>query len=278
MNRYKKSRLVVVTSLLVLVSVSLLFVTVGKGYSSSQVEEGIASTVSDVHRLIATPMRFLSEKQLALEELLVTYQENQELKATLARLENAEAERDALKNENASLRESLAIQGTYGDKVLHPALVLTRVPTTWTDQLMIDLGEKDGITKDMLVMANAGLIGRLEEVRETTSTVKLLSNADEFTKIPVKIHSSSGDIYGILSGYDMDTHAFLVSQLNSTEAIPVGSKVVTSDLAGRTPSNLAIGEVLSVETTVGNLNRILYIKPAADFSNLHSVVVVGENK
>lgn len=278
MNRYKKSRLVVVVSLLVLLALSLLFLTVSKDRSIPQVEEGVAKVISSLHRFTATPMRFLSKKQLTLEELLMTYQENQELKETLARLENAEVERDALKDENASLRESLAIQGTYGDKVLYPSLVLTRVPATWTDQLIIHLGQVDGVTKDMLVMANGGLVGRIEEVEETSSVVKLLSNADEFTKIPVKIQTSSGAIYGILSGYDMDTQAFLVDQLNSTEAIPASSKVVTSDLAGRTPSNLAIGEVLSVETSSSNLNRTLYVKPAADFSNLYSVVVVGENR
>lgn len=278
MNRYRKSRLVLVTSFVAILSLSLLFLTARRGISFVPFEEMLAQPISSVQRFLAVPMRFLSEKEDTVEDLLETYKENQELKATIARLENVELERSALENENASLRESLAIQGTYQDKVSYPALVMTRVPASWSEQLIINRGSEDGITEDMLVMANGGLIGRVYEVREMDTVVKLLSNADDFTKIPVKIQTATGNVYGILSGYDMDTATFIVTQLNSTADIPADSKVVTSDLSGRTPSHLHIGMVQSVETSASNLNRTLFVKPAADFSNLYSVVVMGERE
>lgn len=278
MNQYKKSRLIVISSLLVLVSVSLLFLTINQNSSLSGLKRVISQPVSFLNRYLALPVQVLSEKEEAIEHLLQTYQENQELKKTIAQLENIEAELDSLKKENASLRNSLSIQEEYDTKQSYPALVTSRVPASWTEQVIINLGEEDGIRKDMLVMANNGLVGSIKEVHETSSVVKLLSNADRFTKIPVKIQTNSGSIYGILSGYDMDNQAFIVSQLNSIVDIPIDSKVVTSDLSGKTPSNLQIGQVLSVETTTSNLNRTLYVKPATDFSNLYSVVVMGETE
>ncbi|WP_335339458.1 rod shape-determining protein MreC [Streptococcus marmotae] len=53
-------------------------------------------------------------------------------------------------------------------------------------------------------------------------------------------------------------------------------EVVTSDLAGDMPSNVLVGKVSSVKTSTRDLSRELYIKPAANFSNIYSVLVVGE--
>ncbi|HFR3369796.1 TPA: rod shape-determining protein MreC, partial [Streptococcus suis] len=56
----------------------------------------------------------------------------------------------------------------------------------------------------------------------------------------------------------------------------VGSNVVTSDLAGETPANVQIGKVLSVKSNSNSLNREVYVEPTASFSNIYSVLVVGQ--
>ncbi|HFR3883720.1 TPA: rod shape-determining protein MreC, partial [Streptococcus suis] len=98
----------------------------------------------------------------------------------------------------------------------------------------------------------------------------------EFTKLPVKISVDSKEIYGILSGYDADTNSFIINQLNSADEIAVGSNVVTSDLAGATSANIQIGKVLSVKSNSNSLNREVYVEPTASFSNIYSVLVVGQ--
>ena len=85
----------------------------------------------------------------------------------------------------------------------------------------------------------------------------------------------STDIYGILSGYDTDSNSFIVNQLNSVADIPVGANVVTSDLAGATPANIHIGKVSAVKSSTNDFNRELFVEPTTDFSNLYSVLVVG---
>ncbi len=151
-----------------------------------------------------------------------------------------------------------------------------RTPSSWSEHISINIGETSGVTYNALVVANGGLVGIVSSLSSDSAVVTLFTNSDEFTKLPVKISVDSKEIYGILSGYDADTNSFIINQLNSADEIAVGSNVVTSDLAGETPANVQIGKVLSVKSNSNSLNREVYVEPTASFSNIYSVLVVGQ--
>ena len=276
MNRYKKSKLIVVVSVLSVFSLSLLFLTAYQGLEIPVLTSGARQAVSFFGNAVSRPTQFLSKQKEYLTDLISAYKENQELKSTLVDLENDISEMESLKNENESLRKNLEMKEQHADKHFFSALVSERSPHSWNQKLMLNIGQDDGLTTDMLVVANGALIGTIDSLDGHSTTVKLLTNSDEFSKIPVKIALDSTDVYGILSGYDTDSHSFVVNQLNSNVEIPAGSSVVTSDLAGGTPSNIPIGKVISVKTSSSNLNRELYITPTANFSNIYAAMVVGQ--
>lgn len=276
MNRYKKSKLIVVVSVLSVFSLSLLFLTAYQGLEIPVLTSGARQAVSFFGNAVSRPTQFLSKQKEYLTDLISAYKENQELKSTLVDLENDVSEMESLKNENESLRKNLEMKEQHADKHFFSALVSERSPHSWNQKLMLNIGQDDGLTTDMLVVANGALIGTIDSLDGHSTTVKLLTNSDEFSKIPVKIALDSTDVYGILSGYDTDSHSFVVNQLNSNVEIPAGSSVVTSDLAGGTPSNIPIGKVVSVKTSSSNLNRELYITPTANFSNIYAAMVVGQ--
>ncbi|MGT2964949.1 rod shape-determining protein MreC [Streptococcus acidominimus] len=274
----KVAKLIVVSSVLLVLSFSLLFLSVNKRLNIPFVSNGIHTSLSYVNQFLSKPIRFFSEQRDVIAELIETYDENKELKASLRSLEGQVAELDTVKKENDSLRETLGMTDRYADKHFLVGLVSVRTPVAWNTQLTINLGKKDGLTEEMLVVSNGGLVGIIENIYDEVTDVKLLSNSDKVTKIPVKITAGTTNIYGILTGYDTDTNSFIISQLNSVDAIEVGSNVVTSDLAGATPSNIQIGKVRSVKTSSSDLSRELYVEPTASFTNIYSVLVVGDGK
>ncbi|MGT2716242.1 rod shape-determining protein MreC [Streptococcus respiraculi] len=274
----KVAKLIVVSSVLLVLSFSLLFLTVNKRLDIPYLSNGVHTSLSYVNQFFSKPIRFFSEQRDVMTELIETYDENKELKASLTSLEGQVAELDTLKKENASLRETLEMTDRYADKHVLVGLVSVRTPVSWNTQLTIDLGKKDGLTEEMLVVSNGGLVGTIEHLYDDVTDVKLLSNSDKVTKIPVKIAAGNTNIYGILIGYDTDTNSFIISQLNSADEIAVGSNVVTSDLAGATPSNIQVGKVRSVKTSSSDLIRELYVEPTANFSNIYSVLVIGDGK
>ncbi|CYV17781.1 rod shape-determining protein MreC [Streptococcus suis] len=274
MNKF--SKLVVVVSIFLLLSFSLLFVTFSKGLQVPYLNNIVRVVVTPIQSVISVPTRFFSEQKDVLTDLMNAYEENKQLKETIMSLEGMAAENTSLKEENASLRSILGVVSDFPEKQLIPGSVLVRTPSSWSEHISINIGETSGVTYNALVVANGGLVGIVSSLSSDSAVVTLFTNSDEFTKLPVKISVDSKEIYGILSGYDADTNSFIINQLNSADEIAVGSNVVTSDLAGATPANVQIGKVLSVKSNSNSLNREVYVEPTASFSNIYSVLVVGQ--
>ncbi|HFU3706341.1 TPA: rod shape-determining protein MreC [Streptococcus suis] len=274
MNKF--SKLVVVVSIFLLLSFSLLFVTFSKGLQVPYLNNIVSVVVTPIQSVISVPTRFFSEQKDVLTDLMNAYEENKQLKEAIMSLEGMAAENTSLKEENASLRSSLGVVSDFPEKQLIPGSVLVRTPSSWSEHISINIGETSGVTSNALVVANGGLVGIVSSLSSDSAVVTLFTNSDEFTKLPVKISVDSKEIYGILSGYDADTNSFIINQLNSADEIAVGSNVVTSDLAGATPANVQIGKVVSVKSNSNSLNREVYVEPTASFSNIYSVLVVGQ--
>ncbi|HEL1761988.1 TPA: rod shape-determining protein MreC [Streptococcus suis] len=274
MNKF--SKLVVVVSIFLLLSFSLLFVTFSKGLQVPYLNNIVGVVVTPIQSVISVPTRFFSEQKDVLTDLMNAYEENKQLKEAIMSLEGMAAENTSLKEENASLRSSLGVVSDFPEKQLIPGSVLVRTPSSWSEHISINIGETSGVTSSALVVANGGLVGIVSSLSSDSAVVTLFTNSDEFTKLPVKISVDSKEIYGILSGYDADTNSFIINQLNSADEIAVGSNVVTSDLAGATPANVQIGKVLSVKSNSNSLNKEVYVEPTASFSNIYSVLVVGQ--
>ncbi len=272
MNKF--SKLVITLSVFILLSTALLFGSLSNNKIFSSFSSALGNFLSPIQSVLSIPTTFLSSQKDSLSDMLSAYEENAELKRAILNLESISEDNSQLRKENESLRKDLQVVAAFPEKSFISSFVLVRTPVSWTKQLIVDAGTDAGVAEQMLVMANGGLIGIVTKAEAGSSTVKLLSNSDEFTKIPVKLTTDTGDVYGILSGYDTDSNSFIVNQLNATSEIAVGSKVVTSDLAGTTPSNILVGKVSAVKSTSNNLNRELFVEPAADFSTIYTVLLV----
>lgn len=275
MNKF--SKLLIAISVFLLLSFSLLFLTFSKGADLPFVAPAVNFLVRPIQSFLSVPTRYFSEQQSSISNLFTTYEENKELKNSLRSLQDFANENANLKAENESLRKSLEMASSFSEKEYIAGSVLVRTPASWSEYLTLDVGKDAGIFDNALVLANGGLVGVVSSVEENSSVVKLFTNADEFTKLPVKISINSKDVYGILAGFDLDSNSFIINQLNATDDIAVGSNVVTSDLAGVTPANIQIGKVRSVKASNNNLNRELYVEPSASFSSIYSVLVVGQS-
>ena len=141
--------------------------------------------------------------------------------------------------------------------------------------MTVKLGKNNNVAKNMLALSNGGLIGVVTDVSSTTSSIALLANGSDFS-IPVKISTASGDVFGILESYDSDKKCFVVSNLNSSIDIDENDSVVTSGLDGDTVANIAVGSVSSVKNSSDNLERVVYVTPAADFSDISYVTIIGD--
>ena len=270
MNRFKKSKYIIVLFVVVLVVSVLLVVT-----KSSTVVTKAGDGISLIDRIVQKPFQWLESTKSDLGNLTRAYNENETLKKEFYQMEKEKNEADRLKEENEQLRQLLDMKSKLSATKLIAADVIMRTPATWKQELTVNVGSQQGVTTSMLVVSGGGLVGSVENVEDNSTVVNLLTNAENTEKISVKIQHGSSSIYGIIVGYDKEKELLKISQLNNSGDISQGDKVVTGGLGNFNVTDIPVGEVVSVTPTNDYLTREVMVKMHADPMNLKVVELVG---
>ena len=255
--------------------VTLLLITFSLTVGSNIVSQGVNDVTNILGRMLAYPANSVNDFMESISNLTNTYQENQTLKQKVETIYELEVQLNDLKKDNEKMKEALKLQDTLNDYSLINATVIARNPDTWRDIVTINKGANDGLTPQMSVMSDNGLVGKVLDVNPTSARVALLSNNDNtLVRVAAMIQGEKESIYGTLTGYDHEKNILIMSQIQATQEIKVGDKVVTSGLGGVSPSSLYIGTVEEVAMDRFGLYKEVRIKPAADTNDVRYVTVV----
>ena len=255
--------------------VTLLLITFSLTVGSNIVSQGVNDVTNILGRMLAYPANSVNDFMESISNLTNTYQENQTLKQKVETIYELEVQLNDLKKDNEKMKEALKLQDTLNDYSLINATVIARNPDTWRDIVTINKGANDGLTPQMSVMSDNGLVGKVLDVNPTSARVALLSNNDNtLVRVAAMIQGEKESIYGTLTGFDHEKNILIMSQIQATQEIKVGDKVVTSGLGGVSPSSLYIGTVEEVAMDRFGLYKEVRIKPAADTNDVRYVTVV----
>ena len=255
--------------------VTLLLITFSLTVSSNIVSQGVNDVTNILGRMLAYPANSVNDFMESVSNLTNTYQENQTLKQKVETIYELEVQLNDLKKDNEKMKEALKLQDTLNDYTLINATVIARNPDTWRDIVTINKGANEGLTPQMSVMSDNGLVGKVLDVNPTSARVALLSNNDHtLVRVAAMIQGEKESIYGTITGYDYEKNILIMSQIQATQEIKVGDKVVTSGLGGVSPSSLYIGTVEEVAMDRFGLYKEVRIKPAADTNDVRYVTVV----
>ena len=244
-------------------------------YGSNIVTQGVNDVTNILGRLVSYPANSINDFIDSVNDLSNTYQENQSLKQKIDTIHELEVQLSELKRDNQKMKETLKLQDTLNDYTLVNATVIARNPDTWRDVITINKGSNDGIQPQMSVMSDNGLVGKVMDVNPTSARVALLSNADNtLVRVAAMIQNEKEPIYGTITGYDDKTNMLVMSQIQATQDIKVGDKVVTSGLGGISPNSLYIGTVEEVAMDRFGLYKEVKIRPAAETNDVRYVTVV----
>ena len=134
------------------------------------------------------------------------------------------------------------------------ATVIERNREYWFNTITINKGKSDGILADMAVIDSNGLIGKVINVRNNTSDIKLITTNDINSKISVVIKDKN-NIYGITKGYDYKNNLLK------------GIKAYTTGMGGVFPSGILIGEVEDIVKDNDEIGNIVLIKLASNIKD-----------
>ncbi|EKP88490.1 rod shape-determining protein MreC [Oenococcus oeni] len=269
---------ILITIISVVVAVSLI---IGSSlfYSKAKEIPVVQRFVSDVGaffgRGVSAPTSALGKSTNSLTQLFKTYKENQRLVKRVDQIAADQVKIQTLKKENKELKANLKLKDSLTDYSTSSAVVVSRTPSSWNGQLIINKGSNAGVKKNSPILDSKGLIGKVTQVSDTSSKVTLISNVDsDSDRFPVQVTSGGKVVNGIISGYDSDTDELVLDELTSKSTVKKGSLVQTSGLGGILPKGLYVGKVVSVRDDTYGIAKEIYIKPAANLSDISSVLVV----
>ncbi|WDF81687.1 rod shape-determining protein MreC [Lacticaseibacillus pabuli] len=230
---------------------------------------GLVGTVVDA------PANAVSNGLDDVANLLNTYSENERLKSQLDGLAQTKVQNQALRRENKQLKQELKLNATLTDYGTIDAAVKARSTSNWRNILIIDKGAVSGIRKNMPVMSDAGIIGRIVEVNQTNSKVELIStDNDAANRFAAQVVVDNKTINGVITGYQTSTGELIMGQMSTTLNLKKGAKVYTSGLGGLTPKGLLIGTVQAIKKDDYGLANTAYLKPAGNLNDVSVVSVV----
>jgi len=182
-----------------------------------------------------------------------------------------------LKNDINDIKALSGIKTISSDFAFINASVLERNRTYWFNSLRIDKGSIDGIQKDMAVINEKGLIGRINEVNKYTSEIKLITTNDVNNKISVVISNDNENIYGILSGYDSENNHLIVTLTSKSIEVLNNSLVKTTGIGGVFPSGILVGEVVDSKYDQYDVGKIVLVKPIVNIKEIRYVSILKRN-
>lgn len=283
MRKFFSNRKLVIVILCLIVCLGLITFSVGVRNRRSTpplIQQFGNDVVGFTNRVVTIPTSGVHHGIDSVGSLLNTYQENQRLKKRVNGVVSTQVRNQALQNENKRLKRQLHMGKSLTDYKSINASILTRTPSNWQNQIIINKGESSGVKKNMPVIVASGLVGRISEVNRTNSKVELITDDSESAnRFALQIHNKSGkDVDGIITGYDRKTNRIKMGNVTTKGKLKKGDRVSTNGLGGIMPKGLYVGKVTHVSTDDYGLSKEVSIKPAANLNDIEVVSVVGKDE
>lgn len=203
-------------------------------------------------------------------------EENQELKKEVdaIRYKNDLLMQD--KYELDGLRDLYKLDQKYMDYPKVAARIISKNPGNWYNVFEIDKGRRDGIKKDMNVLAGNGLAGIITEVHENYSIVKTIIDDDSNVSAMFLKTSDTCMVQGDLTL--IDEGKIRVSFISKSADISDGYELVTSHISPNYLQGISIGYISDIEVDPTNMAKSGLLTPVVDFEHLKEVLIITELK
>lgn len=207
---------------------------------------------------------FSSQKSLA--------RENANLRADLLLLKSNLQKQYALEYENQQLKELLQSSDKISGRVLK-AQLLAVATNQFSQQIIIDKGNKDGVFVGQPVLDAYGIMGQIVETGMFASRVMLIT--DSRSAIPVQIQRNG--IRAIAAG-DSRHNSLRLRYIADTEDIKEGDILITSGLDRIYPFGYPVGTIEKISHSPNEQFADIIIKPAAHLNRSSLVLLVTVDK
>ena len=278
MSRKRKNNnaFIVIGILIFVLFISIARISGNERESLTSVEKGMMYIAAPIQSGTTFVIQNVKDFFGAFQEVDSLRKENASLKEQVSKKNNQINNLREYQSENDRLRKLLNYKEAHDqDFNIAVAKVVARSPGNWYKTITINLGSQDGIEKNMPIITDEGLVGRIINVAPRTSEVLLI--LDHEGAVGAKIWETR-DIPGVVEGNGDRSSLLSMIYLPHDANIKIGQTIVTSGLGDIFPQGLRIGSIIEVENDESGLMKKAKIKPFANFSRLEEVLVILQVK
>jgi rod shape-determining protein MreC len=263
-----RSRLLLV---LLLVS-SLFFITLDlRGVNlAGSIRGSIATVFSPIETLFSRLFSPIGNFADDLRNIGQANEKIEKLNKELELLKSKEILDEDMVGQLNQLKNILDLAGRGGYKVVAAKVINRGSSATFKETITIDVGSSSGISRNMTVISDGGLVGVVKSVSSNTSVVLLMN--DPSFKIGVRIAGTQS--IGVLSG--QGGNSYLLQLLDATGEIKIGDKLVARGSDGGRPfvPGVPVGTVVEVQSSSSSITQNADVTASANLDRIGIVAVV----
>ncbi|MFM8673202.1 MAG: rod shape-determining protein MreC [Candidatus Nanopelagicus sp.] len=168
------------------------------------------------------------------------------------------------------LKAVLDLAGRGGYKVVAAKVINRGSSASFKQTITLDVGSADGISRNMTVISDGGLVGVVKSVSSHSSIVLLMS--DPTFKIGVRIAGTQS--IGVISG--QGGNKYLLQLLDATGEIKVGDTLVARGSDGGRPfvPGVPVGVVTEVQSNTSSITQNADVEGISNLDRVGIVAVV----
>ena len=155
------------------------------------------------------------------------------------------------------------------------ARVVNNSTTEENNYVTIEIGAKQGVTKDMGVLGPNGIVGKVLLVGDNYSVVMSLLNHNSHVSTMLKKDSAGSGVNSSYIDWDgKDASYVVMHNVPKSVKIKNGDTALTSNLSGNFPEGMIVGTVAGITSDPSSAFYILRLKTATNFYNLQYVYLI----
>ncbi len=232
----------------------------------------VQSTIAPLQESLTSVAQDVTRRDEASENLAALQTKTTELEALVNGLMIENIQLKELERENHVLRQLLNYTRSNPQFNYETSAVVGRSlgfdPTNLLYFVYLDVGTRDGIAKNMPVITDRGLVGRVTAAGASSAQVLMLIDPGSAVNAVIQNSQASGVVRGNIDG------TLQMERIPPSESVSPGDIVLTSGLGGNFPSKLVIGQVTEVTQRDQDMFQTARIRPTVDFGKLEIMLVV----
>ncbi|MFN3580237.1 MAG: rod shape-determining protein MreC [Pseudomonas sp.] len=254
---------------LVLSVLSIALMVVDARFSTLQpLRSHLSLVLAPIYYVADVPVRLWDTTYHQVSSRADLLAENERLRAEALLTQRKLQKLATLTEQNVRLRELLNSSSLVDERVLVAELVGVD-PNPYTQRILINKGERDGVFLGQPVLDATGLMGQVVEVMPYNARVLLITDASH--SLPVQVNRNG--LRAIASGTGNNEWLEL-RFVGDTADIRVDDILVSSGLGQRFPAGYPVGRVLSVEQDPAQPFADVRVLPTAQLNRSRYMLLV----